>query len=401
MASPPPRRTWAELVTAVDKVMSIPDRDTALFAISADLIPTAIGYISTMMPSQQCAHLQLIHRLFSQNLNSDLMAEAILNMPVLDLARSVVSDHPLPVAPSRSSAPTAATPKPHPTPQLVAKPTRSSGGASDMSTVRPHPTPYVEIPLMKVERPGRVQPESLKVEMKRVESLRLDRRPAEPPKMETWSRVAQTQWALTDVCVLHQGGLPVSHSGRWWSGACVPELPHLQGEVRALCSATRTDVEVCHHGHGGSIAAITSCLASPGLRQQSRAFKAGPPQAPAMTPMSPPYLDPRITHLERDMANMHWSLEDLHGMVQDMAVTQKAGASASSSARVQPPPQPLYKVPARPTASGSVAKVASSSTLSAAAAVESEGESDEEEANDEEDDEDYGEVDEGPLAGAA
>ncbi|KZT14906.1 hypothetical protein NEOLEDRAFT_1184897 [Neolentinus lepideus HHB14362 ss-1] len=198
MASPPSHRTWAELVTAVEEVVSIPDRDAALFAVGADLIPTAIGYISTVTPSQQRAHLQLIHRLFSQNLNPELMAEAILNMPVLDPARSAVSDRPPPVAPSHSSAPTAATPKPRPTPRPVAKPTRSSSGASDMLTVRPRPTPYVEIPPMKVERSGRAQLESLKVETKRVESPKLDRRPVEPPKMEMRLRVAQTQWAPTD-----------------------------------------------------------------------------------------------------------------------------------------------------------------------------------------------------------
>ncbi|KZT25773.1 hypothetical protein NEOLEDRAFT_1178222 [Neolentinus lepideus HHB14362 ss-1] len=79
-----------------------------------------------------------------------------------------------------------------------------------------------------------------------------------------------------------------------------------------------------------------------------------------MMPMSPPYLDPHITHLERDMANMHQSLEDLHGMVQDMVATQKAGferltaqacppnlpkTSSSTLARVQLPPQPFSKVP--------------------------------------------------------
>lgn len=43
MASPPPRHTWAELVTAVEEVVSIPDRDAALFAVGADLIPTAVS----------------------------------------------------------------------------------------------------------------------------------------------------------------------------------------------------------------------------------------------------------------------------------------------------------------------------------------------------------------------
>ncbi|KZT28370.1 hypothetical protein NEOLEDRAFT_1176097 [Neolentinus lepideus HHB14362 ss-1] len=112
--------------------------------------------------------------------------------------------------------------------------------------------------------------------------------------------------------------------------------------------------------------------------------------------MSPPYLDPRIMHLECDMANMHWLLEDLHGMVQDIAATQKAGFE-----RLTPPPQPFYKALAQPTASGSIAKVASSSKPSAAAAAESEGETDEEEVNGKEDDEDYGKVDDGPSAGSA
>ncbi|KZT21006.1 hypothetical protein NEOLEDRAFT_1182076 [Neolentinus lepideus HHB14362 ss-1] len=131
MASPPPHHTWAELVTAIDEVVAIPDRDTALFAVSTDLIPTTIRYISTVTPSQQHTHLRLIHHLFGQNLNSDLMAEAILNMPILDPAHSVVSNHPLPVAPSLSSAPATAVPKPRPMLRPVAKPTCSSGGASD------------------------------------------------------------------------------------------------------------------------------------------------------------------------------------------------------------------------------------------------------------------------------
>ncbi|KZT25774.1 hypothetical protein NEOLEDRAFT_1178223 [Neolentinus lepideus HHB14362 ss-1] len=187
MASPPPHRTWAELVTTVDKVVAIPDCDTALFAVSADLIPTAIGYISTIMLTQQCAHLQLIHHLFEQNLNSDLMAEAILNMPILDPAQSVVSDRPPPVALSRSSASATAVPKPCPMQRLVAKPTRSSGSMSDTLTVHLRLMPYVEIPPMKVKRSGRAQPESPKVETKRVESPRLNRRLVEPPKMETQS----------------------------------------------------------------------------------------------------------------------------------------------------------------------------------------------------------------------
>ncbi|KZT27350.1 hypothetical protein NEOLEDRAFT_1176777 [Neolentinus lepideus HHB14362 ss-1] len=436
MASPP-RRTWAELVTAVEEVVSIPDRDAALFAVGVDLIPTAIGYISTVMPSQQCAHLRLIHHLFSQNLNLDLMAKAILNMPVLDPARSVVSDRPPPVAPSRSSALTAATPKPCPTPRPVAKPTRSSGGASDTSTVHPRPTPYVEIPPMKVERSGRVQPESPKVEMKRVESPRLDRRPAEPPKMETRSRVAQTQWAPTDgasrcarcikegrQCLIRVGGGP-AHACQNCHTSKVKCERFIPQPVLASRSATMVTVvpspplplvqPVCKRSQLASDADdTTSAGTAPAIsRMQSGSSSSSGFQ---MMPMSPPYLDPRITHLERDMANMHRSLEDLHGMVQDMAATQKAGferlmaqgrppnlprASASTSARVQPPLQALYKAPARPTASGSVAKVALSSTPSAAATVESEGESDEEEANDKEDDEDYGEVDEGPSAGAA
>ncbi|KZT28371.1 hypothetical protein NEOLEDRAFT_1176098 [Neolentinus lepideus HHB14362 ss-1] len=185
MASPPPRCTWAKLVATIEEVMAIPDRNAALFAVSMDLIPTAIGYISTMMLSQQCAHLQLIHCLFEQNLNSDLMAEAILNMPILDPVHSVVADPPPPVTPSHSSASATAATKPRPMPRPVAKPTCSSGGTSDVVTVHLHLTPYMEIPLMKVKRSGRVQLELLKVDMKRVESPRVDRRPVELPKMET------------------------------------------------------------------------------------------------------------------------------------------------------------------------------------------------------------------------
>ncbi|KZT30260.1 hypothetical protein NEOLEDRAFT_1174560, partial [Neolentinus lepideus HHB14362 ss-1] len=335
MASPPPHRTWAELVTAVDEVVSIPDRDAALFAVGADLIPTAIGYISTVTLSQQHAHLRLIHHLFSQNLNLDLMTEAILNMPVLDPARSVVSDHPPPVAPSCSSAPTAATPKPRPTPRPVAKPTCSSGGASDMSTVRPHPTPYVEILPMKVERSGRVQPESLKVETKRVESPRLDRRPAEPPKMETRSRVAQTQWAPTDSasrcarcvkegrqCLVRVGGGPAHacqncHTSKVKCEHFVPQpVPASRSAttvtvvpsppsplVRPVCKRSRLASDVDDTTSAGTAPAIS--------RTQSGSSSSSDFW---MTPMSPPYLNPHITHLERDMANMHRSLEDLHGM---------------------------------------------------------------------------------------
>ncbi|KZT25775.1 hypothetical protein NEOLEDRAFT_1178226 [Neolentinus lepideus HHB14362 ss-1] len=400
MASPPPCRTWAELVTAVDEVVSIPDRDAALFAVGVDLIPTAIRYISTVMPSQQRAHLQLIHCLFSQNLNSDLMAEAILNMPVLNLAHSVVSDRPPPVV----------------------KPTRSSGGASDTSTVCPRLTPYVEIPPMKVERSGRVQPESPKVEMKRVESPRLDRRPVEPPKTEMQSRVAQTQWALTDgasrcarcikegcQCLIRVGGGPAHACQNCHTSKVKCERFVLQPILASRSATTVTVVPspplplvqpVRKRSH---LASDVDDTTSAGTALAISCTQSGSSSSSSfrMTPMSPPYLDPCITHLERDMANLHQSLKDLHGMVQDMAVTQKAGASASTSARVQLPPQPLYKVPAHPTAPGLVVKVASSSTPSAAAAVESEDESDEEEVNDEEDDEDYGEVDEGPSADAA
>ncbi|KZT22333.1 hypothetical protein NEOLEDRAFT_1181059 [Neolentinus lepideus HHB14362 ss-1] len=255
--------------------------------------------------------------------------------------------------------------------------------------------------------------------------------------METRSRVAQTQWAPTDgasrcarcvkegrQCLVRVGGGPAHacqncHTSKVKCEHFVPQpvpasraattvtvVPSpLSPLVRPVRKRSRLASDVDDTTSAGTAPAIS--------RTQSGSSSSSGFQ---MTPMSPPYLDPRITHLERDMANLHRSLEDLHGMVQDMAATQKAGferltvqgrppnlprASASTSARAQLPLQTLYKAPARPTASRSVAKVASSSMPSAAAAVESEGESDKEEANDKEDEEDYGEVDEGPLAGAA
>ncbi|KZT27234.1 hypothetical protein NEOLEDRAFT_1177007 [Neolentinus lepideus HHB14362 ss-1] len=134
IALPPIHHTWAELVTTVDDVMAIPDHDATIFAISVDLIPVAISYLSTVTPSQQCAHLQLIHHLFELHLNSVLMAEAILNMPTLDPACSEVTEHPPPVTLSHSSASTTAAPKACPMLRPVAKATQSSGSTSDAVT---------------------------------------------------------------------------------------------------------------------------------------------------------------------------------------------------------------------------------------------------------------------------
>ncbi|KZT24750.1 hypothetical protein NEOLEDRAFT_1179112 [Neolentinus lepideus HHB14362 ss-1] len=330
------------------------------------------------MPSQQRVHLQqLIHRLFSQNLNLDLMAEAILNMPVLDLARSVVSDHPPPVAPSRSSAPTAATPS------LTLH--RDHLPASDTLCGDTADEGRKWAPTDGALRCARCIKEGRQC------LVRVSGGPAHACQNCHTSKVKCERFVPQPV--------PASRSAT--TVTVVPSLP--SPLVRPVRKRSHLASDVDDMTSAGTVPAISHTQSG---SSSSSGFR--------MTPMSPPYLDPRITHLERDMANMHQSLEDLHGMVQDMAATQKAGferltaqgrppnlprASASTSARVQQPPQTLYKVPAHPTASGLVAKVASSSTPSAAATMESEGESDEEEVNNEEDDEDYGEVDEGPSVG--